>query len=67
MNSIKPEEVSWLIFAHLWDETGIKICHFVRNSIPYDITIGKSHPRTWETPVRVFLPELDLRHCQSLE
>ncbi|KAJ7579813.1 glycoside hydrolase family 16 protein [Mycena floridula] len=42
------------VMAHLWDETGIKIWHFPRNSIPYDITIGKPHPQTWGIPVSFF-------------
>ncbi|KAF8817403.1 glycoside hydrolase family 16 protein [Phlegmacium glaucopus] len=42
------------VFAHLWDDTGVMMWRFFRNSIPTDITAKKPNPSTWGTPAAVF-------------
>ncbi|KAI9440561.1 glycoside hydrolase family 16 protein [Lactarius indigo] len=39
------------VFAHLWDDAGLKIWHFERQSIPQDIQQGQPDPSSWPTPV----------------
>jgi hypothetical protein len=47
------------VFAHLWDQSGIKIWHFARSDIPQDIsaignnatTTGSPNPDSWGPPV----------------
>ncbi|KAI0061033.1 glycoside hydrolase family 16 protein [Artomyces pyxidatus] len=38
------------VYAHLWDNTGIKIWHFARDEIPSDIDEGNPDPTSWPTP-----------------
>jgi len=38
------------VFAHLWDDSGIKIWHFARNAIPSDISAQQPDPSFWGTP-----------------
>ncbi|KAI0040962.1 glycoside hydrolase family 16 protein [Auriscalpium vulgare] len=38
------------VYAHLWDNTGIKAWHFARGEIPADITAGAPNPDSWPTP-----------------
>lgn len=38
------------VFAHLWDDSGIKIWHFARNAIPSDINAQQPDPSCWGTP-----------------
>ncbi|XP_006461842.1 hypothetical protein AGABI2DRAFT_178839 [Agaricus bisporus var. bisporus H97] len=54
------------VFAHLWDQSGIKIWHFARNEIPQDIqaisdygaaTTGSPNPDSWGTPVAFWSPD----------
>jgi hypothetical protein len=42
------------VFAHTWDESGIKIWHFPRAEIPADITSGNPDPSTWPTASAFF-------------
>jgi len=42
------------VFAHLWDNTGIKIWHFARTEIPADITAGFPNPSSWPLPSAAF-------------
>lgn len=42
------------VFAHTWDETGIKIWRFSRKSIPHDITAKTPNPSNWGHPVAYF-------------
>lgn len=42
------------VFAHLWDNSGIKIWRFLRPSIPQDITDKTPDPSTWGTPAAFF-------------
>lgn len=42
------------VFAHLWDNTGIKIWRFSRPNIPADITSKNPDPSTWGTPAANF-------------
>ncbi|KAF9477609.1 glycoside hydrolase family 16 protein [Pholiota conissans] len=42
------------VFAHLWDNSGIKIWRFLRPSIPADITAKTPDPSTWGTPAAFF-------------
>jgi len=42
------------VFAHTWDESGIKIWHFSRADIPTDIISGNPDPSTWPTPSAFF-------------
>ncbi|KAJ3515182.1 hypothetical protein NLJ89_g1928 [Agrocybe chaxingu] len=42
------------VFAHVWDDTGIKIWRFLRPEIPADITSKKPNPATWGTPAAFF-------------
>lgn len=39
------------VFAHLWDNGGIKVWHFPRTEIPSDITAKKPNPSSWGKPV----------------
>jgi len=39
------------VFAHLWDQDGLKIWHFPRTDIPADITAGNPDPSSWPAPV----------------
>jgi hypothetical protein len=39
------------VYAHLWDNTGIKVWHFARTEIPADITARKPNPSSWGQPV----------------
>ncbi|KDQ61523.1 glycoside hydrolase family 16 protein [Jaapia argillacea MUCL 33604] len=38
------------VFAHLWDETGVKMWHFTRADIPQDLTAQNPNPSSWPTP-----------------
>ncbi|PPQ67875.1 hypothetical protein CVT25_010314 [Psilocybe cyanescens] len=42
------------VFAHLWDNTGIKIWRFSRGNIPADITSKNPNPSTWGVPAANF-------------
>jgi len=42
------------VYAHLWDNTGIKIWHFARDEIPKDLTAGNPDPSSWPTPAAQF-------------
>ena len=42
------------VFAHLWDNTGIRVWRFPRPSIPADITAKTPDPSTWGTPAAFF-------------
>ncbi|KAF8966352.1 glycoside hydrolase family 16 protein [Flammula alnicola] len=42
------------VFAHQWDNSGIKIWRFLRGSIPPDITAKTPDPSTWGTPAAFF-------------
>jgi len=42
------------VFAHLWDDNGVKMWRFFRDSIPADITAKKPNPSTWGTPAAIF-------------
>lgn len=42
------------VYAHIWDNTGIRMWHFARSEIPQDITDGKPNPATWPTPAANF-------------
>ncbi|KNZ75136.1 putative endo-1,3(4)-beta-glucanase [Termitomyces sp. J132] len=39
------------VFAHLWNNDGIKIWHFARGEIPDDINQKQPDPSTWGEPV----------------
>ncbi|TFK39842.1 glycoside hydrolase family 16 protein [Crucibulum laeve] len=39
------------VYAHLWNDGGIKMWHFARGEIPADITAKNPDPSTWGTPV----------------
>lgn len=39
------------VFAHQWDQNGIKIWHFPRTAIPSDITEQNPNPSGWGDPV----------------
>ncbi|KAF8630125.1 hypothetical protein AX15_003082 [Amanita polypyramis BW_CC] len=39
------------VFAHLWDNSGIKMWHFSRDQIPADITAKNPNPASWPAPV----------------
>jgi hypothetical protein len=39
------------VYAHLWDNTGIKVWRWTRSQIPSDITNGSPNPSGWGTPV----------------
>ncbi|KAF5373313.1 hypothetical protein D9615_007408 [Tricholomella constricta] len=39
------------VYAHLWNNEGIKVWHFARNEIPADIKKKKPKPSSWGTPV----------------
>lgn len=38
------------VFAHLWDNTGIKIWRFARDKIPADVAARNPDPSSWPTP-----------------
>jgi hypothetical protein len=42
------------VFAHLWDNSGVKIWRFTRNDIPSDIESRQPNPATWGTPAALF-------------
>ncbi|KAH9479409.1 putative endo-1,3(4)-beta-glucanase [Psilocybe cubensis] len=42
------------VFAHLWDNTGIKIWRFSRGNIPADITSKNPNPASWGVPAANF-------------
>ncbi|KAL1732601.1 concanavalin A-like lectin/glucanase domain-containing protein [Schizophyllum commune] len=42
------------VFAHTWQDDGIKIWHFARDSIPGDISSGNPNPDGWGEPVAYF-------------
>ncbi|KAF9530475.1 glycoside hydrolase family 16 protein [Crepidotus variabilis] len=42
------------VFAHLWDNTGIKVWRFSRDAIPQDITSKQPNPAGWGTPAANF-------------
>lgn len=42
------------VFAHLWDNTGIRMWRFPRPSIPADIVAKNPDPDTWGTPAAFF-------------
>lgn len=42
------------VYAHLWDNTGIKVWRFPRTAIPADITAKKPNPSTWGMPAAHF-------------
>lgn len=42
------------VFAHLWDDTGIKMWHFGRDEIPCDLLDQTPEPDSWGTPVAAF-------------
>ena len=42
------------VFAHLWDSSGLKIWHFLRDSIPEDIQNGQPDPSSWTAPVAIW-------------
>ncbi|KAH9072099.1 glycoside hydrolase family 16 protein [Lactarius deliciosus] len=39
------------VLAHLWDDAGVKMWRFERQSIPQDIHTGQPDPSSWPTPV----------------
>ena len=38
------------VYAHLWDNTGIKAWHFPRNAVPPDIDAQQPNPANWGSP-----------------
>jgi hypothetical protein len=38
------------VFAHLWDDSGIRVWHFARNAIPADVDAKRPNPSAWGTP-----------------
>lgn len=42
------------VYAHLWDNTGIKVWFFTRKEIPADILARNPQPSTWGDPVAQF-------------
>jgi len=42
------------VFAHLWDNTGIKMWRFGRDAIPQDIRDKNPNPKTWGRPAANF-------------
>jgi hypothetical protein len=42
------------VYAHIVDNTGIRIWHFARAEIPKDITDGKPNPASWPEPAASF-------------
>lgn len=42
------------VFAHLWNDAGVTMWRFFRDSIPADITAKKPNPSTWGTPAAIF-------------
>jgi hypothetical protein len=38
------------VFAHLWNQDGIKAWHFARDEVPADIKSGSPDPSTWGPP-----------------
>lgn len=38
------------VFAHIWDNNGIKMWRFNRNEIPLDVIAGNPDPSKWPTP-----------------
>jgi len=42
------------VYAHLWDNSGIKIWHFPRSSIPSDIVARNPNPTSWGRPAAFF-------------
>jgi len=45
------------VFAHLWNNEGIKIWHFPRTNIPKDIQDKQPDPSTWGTPAAFWSPD----------
>jgi hypothetical protein len=42
------------VYAHIWNDDGIKIWHFARADIPADITSGSPNPSSWPKPAADF-------------
>ncbi|EPS99603.1 hypothetical protein FOMPIDRAFT_53115 [Fomitopsis schrenkii] len=42
------------VYAMKWDDSGITVHFFARNSIPGDITAGAPNPNAWGTPIASF-------------
>lgn len=42
------------VYAHIWNDDGIKIWHFARAEIPQDITSGSPNPSSWPKPAADF-------------
>ncbi|TDL28915.1 glycoside hydrolase family 16 protein [Rickenella mellea] len=42
------------VYAMAWDDSGIRVFFFPRNSIPDDITAGQPNPSSWGTPMAIW-------------